>query len=201
MTGSSANDRLLRRLAELEVAAGLSDPPDPVARRSDAAAAADVRPWTTPGGHDEVEDLAATIRRRSPIVALALPAALGVLSALLLAGDNSAARGMAGFAFAVLAAPALPVLGVPLRSGTPVVLLGVALSAVLWLALGHLAARRATSVDTMTGRSVSWGPSAQEGRPSWGRFVGEYAWMVVAVWVGLAVAVVAVDLVLGRPLF
>lgn len=102
----------------------------------------------------------------------------------LLAGGNDAARGVAGFAAAVLAAPLLPVLGVPLRSGSTPVTVAIVGSIVVWLGLGGWAERRA----------------ARSSSPSWSRFAAEYLWMVLAVWFGLVLAAVASNLVLGRPL-
>jgi hypothetical protein len=124
------------------------------------------------------------IRSTGPVVALIVPAALGAAAVLSLWGSTSSGRGLGGFALALLAAPALTVAGVPLRSGAQVVLLSVAASALLWLMLGWFAARRAT-----------------RGLPAtWGRFWGEFAWMAMAVWVGTGLAVLGANLVLGRSL-
>lgn len=119
-------------------------------------------------------------RHRSPLVALVLPALLGLVAFVLLNDEGSSRRGALGFVAAVLAAPVLPVLGVPLRSGTLPITLAVAASAVLWLALGWWATRRSST---------------------WTGFVTEYGWMVLAVWIGTGCAALAADLILGRPAF
>ena len=160
--------------------------PSTSTRRSSTPAPEAARP---PTGTRQPADPAAATRRRSirgtgPVLALLVPATLGVVAALLLWGNTSTGRGVGGFLLALLAAPALPMAGVPLRSGAQVLLLSAAASALLWLALGWFAARRAT-----TGGSATWR-----------RFWGEFAWMAVAVWTGTGLAVLGANLVLGRSL-
>jgi hypothetical protein len=111
--------------------------------------------------------------------------ALGVVSLLLLRSHTSLVRGVAGFLTAVLAAPGLLVAGVPLRSGRGVYLAAVVGSAVLWMLIGAIAARRATRVPVA----------------SWRDFWREYLWLAIGVWLGVVVALVAVNLVFGRALF
>ncbi len=111
-------------------------------------------------------------------MALALPTLLGLVAVVVLGADGPSRRGVLGFVAAVMAAPLLPVLGIPLRSGTTLVAAAVVASAVLWLLIGWWAARRSTS---------------------WAGFALEYGWMVLAVWVGTGLAALAADLVLGRP--
>lgn len=125
-----------------------------------------------------------SIRSTGPILALILPAVLGAVAVMVERDSTSVGRGLGGFALAVLAAPALPMAGVPMRSGTDVMLIAVGASALLWLLLGVFAAQRATR-------------SAQ---PRWARFWGEYAWMLLAVWTGTACGLLAANLVLGRSL-
>jgi hypothetical protein len=108
-----------------------------------------------------------------------------VFSLLLLRGHTSLARGLAGFLAAVLAAPGLLVAGVPLRSGGKVYLGAVVGSAVLWMLVGAVSARRATRL-----------PAA-----SWRDYWREYLWLAVGVWLGVVVALIAVNLVFGRALF
>jgi len=117
-------------------------------------------------------------------VALILPALLGAIAVMVERDSTSAGRGIGGFLLALMAAPVLPMAGVPLRTGTGVILVAVGASALLWLLLGVFAAQRATR-------------SAQ---PRWARFWGEYAWMLLAVWTGTAVGLLAANLVLGRSL-
>lgn len=125
-----------------------------------------------------------SIRSTGPVVALIVPVLLGAIAVMVERDSTSAGRGIGGFVLAVLAAPALPMAGVPLRTGTGVILVAVGASALLWLLLGVFAALRAT----------------RSGQPRWARFWGEYAWMLVAVWTGTAVGLLAANLVLGRSL-
>lgn len=113
------------------------------------------------------------------------PTALGCISLLLLRTHTSLVRGVAGFLTAVFAAPGLLVAGAPLRSGSGVYLGGVVGSAVLWMIVGVIAARRATRLPVA----------------SWRDYWREYVWLAVGVWVGALVALVAVNLVFGRALF
>jgi hypothetical protein len=125
------------------------------------------------------------VRRLGPLAGLVPPAVLGVLALVLLEGNSSAWRGLSSYLCAVLAAPCLLVAGVPLSSGTGVYLVGIAGSAVIWLALGTLAARRATRRPVAT----------------WRDFWREYLWLAGGVWLGVILALGIVALVLGRPVF
>lgn len=111
-------------------------------------------------------------------MALALPGALALLALVLRSFDEPSRAGALGFVVAVLAAPLLPAVGIPLRSGAGPVLVAAAASAALWMALGWWAARRSRS---------------------WAGFAVEYGWMVLAVWLGSGVAALAANVVLGRP--
>ena len=126
----------------------------------------------------------AQLRLLGPLAALAPPLAAGVLALVLLHGNGSLARGAAGFASAVLAAPALLAFGAPLASGAGRYGLAVACSAVAWLLLGALATYRATRSPVAT----------------WREFWREYAWMLAGVWIGVLVAALVVDLALGNPM-
>lgn len=125
------------------------------------------------------------LRGSGPLVALIPPGVLGGFSLLLLSSHTSLVRGVAGFLTAVLAVPGLLVAGAPLRSGRGVYLGAIVGSAVLWMLVGAVAARRATRV-----------PAA-----SWRDFWREYLWLAVGVWLGVIVALAAVNLVFGRALF
>jgi hypothetical protein len=125
------------------------------------------------------------LRGSGPIVALVPPGLLGAFSLLLLRGHTSLVRGIAGFLTAVFAAPGLLVAGAPLRSGRAVYLGAVAGSAVLWMVVGAIAARRATRL-----------PAA-----SWRDYWREYVWLAAGVWLGVVLALAAVNLVFGRALF
>lgn len=124
------------------------------------------------------------IRTTGPFVALLPPAVLGAAALLTLLGSTGASRGVPGFVAAVLAAPLLPVLGAPMRSGTSLYLIAAAGSAVVWMVLGAVAAARATR-DPAAG---------------WGRFWGEFVWLMVCVWIGVVLSVALTNLVLGRVL-
>lgn len=79
----------------------------------------------------------------------------------------------------VLAAMALPTAllwGIPLEAGGGRYVAATVTSALVWAALGHLAARR----------------SARRSVVTWRTWAGEYAWFVVAMWVGVALGLVLV---------
>jgi len=137
-----------------------------------------------PTGAPVARHVRSRIRRSGPLLALLLPAALGLMAVVALRGSTTTGRGVGGFALALLAAPLLPAFGEPVRAGSGAVLTAAAASAVLWFVLGAVAARRAT-------RSPYSG---------WGSFWVEYLWLCLCVWMGAALAVVAANLVLGRVL-
>ncbi len=118
------------------------------------------------------------------MVALFLPAVLGVLSLLMLHNSHTTARGIGGFVAAVFAAPLLPAFGAPIRTGGSVYLLAVVGSVVIWLLIGLVASRRATLRPIAT----------------WGAYWAEYLLLALSVWVGVIVSLVAANLVLGRTL-
>jgi hypothetical protein len=125
------------------------------------------------------------LRGSGPFVALVPPGILGVFSLMLLRGHTSLVRGVAGFLTAIFAAPGLLVAGAPLRSGRNVYLGAVVGSAVLWMIVGAIAARRATRM-----------PAA-----SWRDYWREYVWLAAGVWLGVVLALGAVNLIFGRALF
>jgi hypothetical protein len=125
------------------------------------------------------------LRSSGPLVALLPPGLLGVVSLLLLRGHTSIVRGVAGFVTAILAAPGLLVAGAPLRSGRAVYLGAVVGSALMWMIVGVIAARRATQI-----------PAA-----SWRDYWREYIWLAAGVWLGVVVALGVVNLIFGRALF
>jgi hypothetical protein len=125
------------------------------------------------------------IRGSGPFVALVPPAILGCISLLLLRGHTSLFRGILGFLTAVLASPGLLVAGVPLRSGGNVYLGSAIGSAVMWMIVGGVSARRATR-----------NPAA-----SWRDFWREYLWLALGVWLGVVLALAGVNLMFGRALF
>ena len=143
--------------------------------------------WTEPAGpavSRRASRNQATIRTTGPFVALIPPAALGLLGWWLLRSSTSGGRGLAGFAATVLAAPLLPAWGVPLKSGGGRYLTAAAASAILWLLLGVVAAVRST----------------RDPQVRWYQFWAQYLWYAVCAWAGVALSLVAVNLVLGRVL-
>lgn len=102
----------------------------------------------------------------------------------LLLDNESFRRTALSLGLSLLALPCLLVFGVPLTSGSATIALSVVTSAVLWMALGAIAAARATR------RPVA----------AWSEYWRELAWSAAAVWVGLGAGVLLVDLLLGRPL-
>jgi hypothetical protein len=125
------------------------------------------------------------LRSSGPLVALLPPGLLGVVSLLLLRGHTSIVRGVAGFVTAILAAPGLLVAGAPLRSGRGVYLGAVVGSALMWMIVGVIAARRATQIPVA----------------SWRDYWREYIWLAAGVWLGVVVALGVVNLIFGRALF
>ncbi|MBI4884318.1 MAG: hypothetical protein HY826_09730 [Actinobacteria bacterium] len=121
------------------------------------------------------------VRQRGPIAGLLLPMTAGSLGLLLLRDNTQTWRGAGGFLLAVLAAPGLLVAGAPLTSGSSYTL-AVLGSAVLWIGLGAIAARMATRTPVAT----------------WRDFWHEYMWLAGGIWVGVVVALVATNLILGR---
>ncbi|MGZ4699651.1 MAG: hypothetical protein ACXV5U_11760 [Ilumatobacteraceae bacterium] len=113
------------------------------------------------------------------------PALLGAVSLLLLDGHKSLTRGVAGFLTAVMAAPGLLVVGAPLRASHGSYLSAIVGSAVLWMLVGAISARRATRL-----------PAA-----SWRDYWREYLWLAVGVWLGVVAALLAVNLIVGQALF
>ena len=125
------------------------------------------------------------LRGSGPFVALIPPGVLGAISLLLLRGHTSLVRGVGGFLTAVMAAPGLLVAGAPLRSGGKVYLGAIVGSAVLWMIVGAISAKRATRL-----------PAA-----SWRDYWREYVWLAAGVWLGVVVALLVVNLIFGRALF
>jgi hypothetical protein len=123
-----------------------------------------------------------TLRAAGPIVATLPAGAMAAAAWLLLHDNSSTARGVAGFLFAVLAAPVLLIAGAPLRAGTGVYWLAVAASLVGWMAVGAVAARRATRRPIAT----------------WRDFWRDFGWLAAPIWVGALLALVIANLILGR---
>jgi len=123
------------------------------------------------------------IRSRGPLLALLPPLVLGVLALVLINVGNSSGTGLTGLVLAVMAAPGLLVVGAPFSSSTiwPV---GLALSVVLWLVVGYVAAKRATRNPMAT----------------WSDFWRDFAVLAVGVCLGAGVAVTVAKIAVGEVL-
>ncbi len=109
-----------------------------------------------------------------------MPALLGLAGLLLLRNNTQAWRGIGGFLLAIVAAPVLLVTGAPLASGHSYTL-AVLGSTALWLLFGTIAARSATRSPVAT----------------WRDFWREYLWLAGGVWLGIVLALVASNPILG----
>jgi hypothetical protein len=123
------------------------------------------------------------IRRYGPLLALIVPALLGLLAIAALALFDGRASGWTGLILGVCAAPGLLVIGVPFAS-TSTYPIGIGISVLLWLAVGVVAARIATR-----------NPVA-----SFADFWRAYRWLAIGVWIGALAALAGSSLVLGREL-
>lgn len=77
-------------------------------------------------------------------MSLAIPVVSGIVGLVLLHGSTSTWRGLVGFVATLVAAPTAPVVGLPVVGGSGRWALALSSSAVLWCALGIVAARRST---------------------------------------------------------
>jgi len=109
-----------------------------------------------------------------------VPALIGLLSMQLLRDNTQAWRGIGGFLLAIVAAPVLLVSGAPLTTGHSYTLALLA-SAMLWVLLGTIAARIATRTPVAT----------------WRDYWREFFWLAGGVWIGVVMAIVAANLILG----
>ena len=103
-----------------------------------------------------------------------------MLAFLLLHNNTATIRGVTGFAATVLAAPALLAAGVPLTTAPGRFAIGVAVSVALWLAVGLVAARRATRSPVAT----------------WRDFWREWLWLAAGLWLGVVLGLVVIELAL-----
>lgn len=117
-------------------------------------------------------------------MALIAPGIVGGLAYLSLQLFDTAWSGAVGLIGGVMAAPALLAAGAPFgdRGMYP---LAVVASALLWVLVGLLAARRATRNPMAT----------------WSDFWRHYAWMCAGVWVGALIALGAAALAISDSLF
>lgn len=124
------------------------------------------------------------IRHKGPLFALIPPLALGALALVCINFFETQITGLIGLASAYFAAPALPALGAPFSDSTrhP---LAIGLSALLWVAVGVIASRRAT----------------RHPMASWSDFWRTYAWLAGGVWLGALIPMLVARFGIGGQLF
>jgi hypothetical protein len=123
------------------------------------------------------------IRSRGPFLAVLPPLALGAFSLLVLKLFDGKVSGYVGLVTGVFAAPLLLVVGAPF-SDSSLYSIGVALSAMMWLIVGAVAARRTTR-----------NPMA-----SWADFWRTYFWLAGGIWLGASVALLIAKYSVGQAL-
>jgi hypothetical protein len=123
------------------------------------------------------------IRSRGPFLAIVPPAVLGVVALAAMQLFDGKTSGYVGLILGVAAAPILLAVGAPF-SDTSLWSIGVALSAMLWLIVGAVAARRTTR-NPMAG---------------WRDFWRTFFWLAAGIWVGVAVALVVARYAVGEAL-
>jgi hypothetical protein len=111
------------------------------------------------------------------------PLALGAFSLLVLKLFDGKVSGYVGLVTGVFAAPLLLVVGAPF-SDSSLYSIGVALSAMMWLIVGAVAARRTTR-----------NPMA-----SWADFWRTYFWLAGGIWLGASVALLIAKYSVGQAL-
>lgn len=124
------------------------------------------------------------IRAWGPLLALLLPAVIGGVAYASLRLADTAWSGAVGLIGGVLAAPGLLAAGAPFgdRDLYPV---AIAASAIVWMAVGFLASRRATRHPFAT----------------WADFWRHYFWMAGGIWAGAGIALAVATISIGEALF
>ena len=123
------------------------------------------------------------IRSRGPFLAVVPPAVLGAVALLSLNLFDGKTSGYVGLILGVLAAPILLAVGAPF-SDSSLWSIGIALSAMLWLIVGAVAARRTTR-NPMAG---------------WPDFWRTFFWLAGGIWIGAAAALVVARYAVGEAL-
>jgi hypothetical protein len=123
------------------------------------------------------------IRSRGPFVAVLPPMVLGLFALLVLRLFDGKVSGYVGLIFGVFAAPALLAVGAPF-SDSSLYQIGVAFSAMLWLIVGAIAARRTTRNPMAT----------------WPDFWRTFGWLAGGIWVGATVALLIAKWSVGQAL-
>jgi hypothetical protein len=130
--------------------------------------------------HDGIVFHRTQVRQRGGLIAVGASLAISLVGLLLVALPGSL-LGILGFMCLLVALPVLPMLGVPAVSSNSAYLLAFFLSLVLWFAVGHISALRATR-------------KAVTGWPEWLQEVRPFA---IGIWVGALLSLAISTVVLG----
>lgn len=130
--------------------------------------------------HDGIAFHRTQVRQRGGLIAVGTSIALSLIGILLVALPSSL-FGVLGFLLLLIALPVLPMLGVPAVSSNSAYLLAFFLSLVLWFAIGHVSALRATR-------------KAVSGWPEW---IQEFRQFAIGIWVGALLSLAISTVVLG----
>jgi hypothetical protein len=128
------------------------------------------------------------MRRLGPIAAL-IPAAV-LLGAMLIAKAVVAcpargtcnARAVTSWVLPALALPTAVLAGLPVETGGARLAIVAATSVLVWMVVGRVAAQRATSRPIAT----------------WRDFAREFAWLAIALWIGVLIGVALVGVGVGN---
>ena len=120
------------------------------------------------------------MRQRGGLISVGVSLAMALVGLILVALPGSL-FGVLGFLVLLISLPVLPMLGVPAVSSNSAYLLAFFLSMVLWFAVGHVSALRATR-------------KAVAGWPEWIREVRPFA---IGIWIGALLSLLISTVVLG----
>jgi hypothetical protein len=128
-----------------------------------------------------------SMRRLGPLVGLipaivllgAMTAAKAVVSCPAAGACNG--RAVTSWVLPALALPTAVLAGLPIETGTTRLAIVAVTSALVWMVIGRIAASRATA------RPIA----------SWRDFVREFAWLAVAVWIGVLVGIALIGAGIG----
>ena len=120
------------------------------------------------------------IRSRGPFLAVIPPALLGAVAIVVLRLFEGRTSGYVGLTTGVMSAPGLLAVGAPF-SDSSLYPVGVAVSVMLWLIVGAVAARRTTR-NPMAG---------------WSDFWRTFFWLAAGIWLGAAAALAVARMAVG----
>jgi hypothetical protein len=123
------------------------------------------------------------IRSRGPFLAVIPPAILGAIAVIALRLFEGKTSGYVGLIAGEMSAPGLLAVGAPF-SDSSLYPIGIAISAMLWLIVGAIAARRTTR-NPMAG---------------WGDYWRTFFWLAGGIWLGAAAALVVARAAVGEAL-